>query len=242
MSEDSAIELSPALLALARIPLGRIDLAEVLSQVARIAHDWILAADGCSVRLVEQARADLTAVTTDFVDDLERSQQELAEGPGLSAIAEAQPAGSGSLGGERRWPRFGPRAGRAGVHSALSLPLPAEAPLGAITLYAKAKDAFSVPDGQAAAMFADSASVLLHNAQVLDGAGRLAERAHWAVGEGAAVERAVGILMSRRGIAADEALTALRELSQRQNVKLVALAAQIVDEAARRARGRIVAG
>lgn len=30
---------------------------------------------------------------------------------------------SGSLGGEQRWPHFGPRAAQLGVHSALSLPL-----------------------------------------------------------------------------------------------------------------------
>ena len=55
---------------------------------------------------------------------------------------------SGSLGGEQRWPRFGPRAGRLGVHSVLSLPLlTPDGVFGAMNVYAHGKDAF---DEQAA--------------------------------------------------------------------------------------------
>lgn len=45
--------------------------------------------------------------------------------------------------GEKMWPRFGPRVGRLGVHSALSLPLllPGQV-VGAINVYARGKAAF----------------------------------------------------------------------------------------------------
>jgi hypothetical protein len=52
---------------------------------------------------------------------------------------------SGSLGGEQRWPRFGRRVGRLGVHSLLSLPL-----------------------------FATPAAIAVQNAQILQQATRLA--------------------------------------------------------------------
>ena len=55
------------------------------------------------------------------------------------AVAEGRTFTSGNLGGEPQWPRFGPRIGRLGVHSALSLPLllPNRV-VGALNVYAHA--------------------------------------------------------------------------------------------------------
>lgn len=50
-------------------------------------------------------------------------QHRLGQGPCLSAVASARTQVSAWLGKDDRWPCFGPRAGRLGVHSALSLPL-----------------------------------------------------------------------------------------------------------------------
>jgi hypothetical protein len=236
--EESMIDLSAARLALTDIPLGSAALVTVLTGVARLAAGSIPEAVGASICLVEVGRAAVIAVSAEFVQDLERWQQELGEGPAATALLEGASAGSGSLGGERRWPRFGPRAGRAGIHSALSLPLGAELPLGAITLYSKTKSAFGAATTRAAESFAEAAAVVVRNAHMLDRAGRLVTTAQWAVNEGAIVQRAVGILMSRRGVDAEDALKILRELSQRQNVKLVELAAEIVNEAVNRVRGR----
>jgi hypothetical protein len=44
----------------------------------------------------------------------------LEEGPCITAALQGRTVRSGSLGGEKMWPRFGPRVGRLGVHSALS--------------------------------------------------------------------------------------------------------------------------
>ncbi len=243
MSLQGANDLSPALMKLVQIPLGQVDLASVLHSIAHVLHESITGVDGACIRFVEADRADVVAGTEKFATELERLQDELGEGPSLSAAAGAQPVMSGSLGGEPRWSRFGPRAGRAGLHSVLALPLRVEPPLGAVTLYAKAKNAFTDPVAQRAQLVTAAASAVIANAQQLAAANRLAASAHWAMTEGAVVERAVGILMSRRGSGPDEALTALRDLSQRQNVKLAELATSMVDEAARRARDRsIIAG
>jgi len=244
LSLQSANDLSPALMKLVQIPLGQADLASVLHSIAHVLHGSITGVDGACIRFVEADRADVVAGTEKFATELERLQDELGEGPSLSAAAGAQPVMSGSLGGEPRWSRFGPRAGRVGLHSVLALPLRVEPPLGAVTLYAKAKNAFTDPvAAQRAQLVTAAASAVIVNAQQLAAANRLAASAHWAMTEGAVVERAVGILMSRRGSGPDEALTALRDLSQRQNVKLAELATSIVDEAARRARDRsIIAG
>jgi len=238
MSLRRTTELSPALMKLVQIPLGDADMLSVLHSVADVLHESVTGADGACIRLVESERADLVAGTEQFTAELEQLQDELGEGPTLSAAAQAQPVTSGSLGGEPRWSRFGPQAGRAGLHSVLALPLRAELPLGTVTFYAEAKDAFPDSAAQRARLVTAAASAVIANAQRLATANRLAASAQWAMTEGVVVERAVGILMSRRGVGADEAVMSLRGLSQRQNVRLTELAATIVDEAARRARDR----
>lgn len=244
MSLQGANDLSPALMKLVQIPLGQADIVSVLHSIAHVLHESITGVDGASIRFVEADRADVVAGTEEFAIELERLQDELGEGPSLSAVAGAQPVLSGSLGGEPRWSRFGPRAGRAGLHSVLALPLRVvDLPMGAVTVYARAKNAFDDPATQCAWPVTAAASAVIANAQELARANRLAASAQWAMAERAVVERAVGILMSRRGFSPDEAMTSLHGISQRQNVKLAELATRIVDEATRRARDRsIIAG
>lgn len=242
MSLQGANDLSPALMKLVQIPLGQADIVSVLHSIAHVLHESITGVDGASIRVVEADRADVVAGTEEFAIELERLQDELGEGPSLSAVAGAQPVMSGSLGGEPRWSRFGPRAGRAGLHSVLALPLRVDLPMGAVTVYARAKNAFDDPTTQGAWPVTAAASAVIANAQELARANRLAASAQWAMTERAVVERAVGILMSRRGFSPDEAMTSLHGISQRQNVKLAELATRIVDEATRRARDRSIAG
>ena len=56
-----------------------------------------------------------------------------------------------------------------------------------------------------------------------------------------ASDRALGIIMSRTGSTAAEALDRLRTLSQHEHRKLVVVAAQIIDEAVRRAQAATAA-
>ena len=146
---------------------------------------------------------------------------------------------SGSLGGERRWPRFGPRAGRLGVHSVLSLPLlTPDGVVGAMNVYAHGKDAFDERAERVGELFAVPAAIAVQNAQVLAATKRLAARLQAAVTSQATIDQAVGILMSRSGNNADQAFDRLRQLSQTENTKLSVVAQSVVDEAVRRVKRR----
>ena len=150
---------------------------------------------------------------------------------------------SGSLGGERRWPRFGPRAGRLAVHSMLSLPLlTPDGVFGAMNVYAHGKDAFDERAARIGELFATPAAIAVQNAQVLAATKRLTTSLQAALNAQATIDQAVGILMSRSGYTADQAHDRLRRLSQTQNIKLVAVAESLVDEAVRRARSRRTGG
>jgi AmiR/NasT family two-component response regulator len=54
----------------------------------------------------------------------------------------------------------------------------------------------------------------------------------------AVIDQAIGIIISRAGITPEEAFDRLRTLSQKEHIKVSAVATSIVDAAGRRARDR----
>jgi GAF domain-containing protein len=138
------------------------------------------------------------------------------------------------------WPRFGPRVGRLGVHSALSLPLvlPPGDTVGAINVYAHGKNAFGEHAAHLGELFATPAAVAVHNAQLLTQAQALAAQLQKALRTRPVIDQAIGLLRGRTGATADEAFARLRQMSQSEHVKLAEVAQRLVDEAVRRARAR----
>jgi len=146
---------------------------------------------------------------------------------------------SGSLGGEKMWPRFGPRVGRLGVHSALSLPLLlSDRVIGAINVYARRKDVFDEHAAELGELFAKPAAVAVHNAQVLAHAMALTIQLQKALSTRPVIDQAIGLIRGRSGRNAEEAFAQLRAISQTEHRKLAEVAQHIVDEAVRRARAR----
>jgi GAF domain-containing protein len=146
---------------------------------------------------------------------------------------------SGSLGADSRWPRFGGTVARLGVHSVVSLPLVTpDGVVGAMNVYARAKNAFDDRAAELGEIFAIPAAIAVQNAQVLAQTQRVATQLKSALETRAVVDRAVGIMMSRSGGTEHEALERLRAMSQHEHQKLALVARQIVDEAVRRAEAR----
>jgi len=171
------------------------------------------------------------------IDEIQYST--LKEGPCITAALERRTVRSGSLGGEKMWPRFGPRVGRLGIHSALSLPLLlSERAVGAINVYSRGKDAFDDRAAELGELFATPAAVAVHNAQILAQAQELTAQLQTALSSRPIIDQAIGILRGRNGGSAEEAFGKLRAISQADHVKLVDVAQHIVDEAVRRARAR----
>ena len=232
-------DLQASLAALSRLSNGRLDLEDLLVQVATFAVRAIPGADGAGLTMLEHDRADTMVASAPFVREIDAVQYGLGEGPCISAAREGSTMRSGSLGGERRWPRFGPRAGRLGVHSVLSLPLlTPDGVFGAMNVYAHGKDAFDEQAARIGELFAVPAAIAVQNAQALAATKRLAAALQASLTDQAIIDQAMGILMSRSGYSADEAFDRLRHLSQTQNTKLAVVARSLVDEAVRRARSR----
>jgi GAF domain-containing protein len=232
-------DLRESLEALSRLASDRLPLEGLLTQVATYAVQAIPGADGAGLTLLEHDRADTIVATAPFVTEIDDIQYGMNQGPCISAAREGQTVLSGSLGADSRWPRFGGRVARLGVHSALSLPLiTPDGVVGAMNVYAHGKNAFDDRAAELGQIFAGPAAIAVQNAHVLAQTRRLANQLQSALEVRGVIDRAVGIVMSRSGSTEHEALERLRSMSQHEHRKLAEVARQIVDEAVARARAR----
>lgn len=231
------LDLQDSLTRLGQLAMGLLTLEDSLTRVAEFAVRAIPGAEGAGLTLLEQNRTDTVVATADFVAEIDEIQYGIGQGPCISAAANRQTMMSGSLGGDQRWPQFGSKVARLGVHSVVSLPLVTEeGVVGAMNVYARPKNAFTDDAGRIGELFAVPAAIAVQNAQVLAQTKRLASQLQAALSTRGVIDRAVGIMMSRTGGTEAEALARLRALSQHQHEKLARVAQTIVDEAVRRAR------
>jgi GAF domain-containing protein len=236
-NSEQALELS--LTALAELLLFQQPLEETLTEVANYATEAIPGADGAGLTLLEKKGPDTSVASADFVRMIDEVQYRIGEGPCLHAVETRATQVTGSLGGEPRWPRFGPQAGRLGVHSVLSLPLLLkDRVVGSLNVYGHAHNAFDGRSVRIGELFARPASVTAANALLLEESRRLAEQLDRAMVSHATIDRAIGIVMSRSGCTAEEAFEHLRESSQSSGTKLADVARLMVERAVARALER----
>ncbi len=236
MPED---DLHLSLDELAGLLTGDRSLERTLVRVAELAVLAIPGAQGAGLTLLERDRAQTVVATEAFVHEVDDVQYGLGEGPCLSAVALGRTFTSGNLGGDPLWPRFGPRVGRLGVHSALSIPLlVGDVVVGALNVYARPRDGFGPEAPRLGEAFAGPAAVSVVNAQALAQAERLVGQLTQALASRAEIDHAIGIVMGRTGGTSEEAFDRLRVQSQARQVKLVIVARELVADARGRARAR----
>jgi GAF domain-containing protein len=242
--EADDVDLQAGLTGVAGIVAGGRSVIDVLREVAEFAVQAIPGVDGAGVTLIESstetAHIQEWAVTADFVHEIDTVQYyRLKEGPCITCMQSRRPAVSGSLGSDNRWPRFGGRVARMGVHSALAMPLVVEDQvIGAINAYAHTREAVAEHTVRLATQFAGPAAVSVCNAQVLSDARDRAEQLQRALVSRKAIDQAIGIVRARTGVSSEEAFDRLVKMSQSENMKLHEVAERLVDEAVRRARAR----
>jgi GAF domain-containing protein len=238
------LDLSAGLTGVTGLVAGARGLSDLLADIAAFAAHAIPRVDGVGIALVQADHPDagvrFCSATADFVDDIDRVQYgQFCEGPCVTSMHTGRVTVSGSLGSDERWPHFGGRVARMGVHSALSLPLTVDGHMiGAINAYARTRDAFGDHAVEMGTRFAGPAAVSVHNARLLADARERTEALQRALGSRAVIDQAIGIIRSRSGGSSDEAFDRLKHLSQVENVKLAVIAEHLVDEAVRRARAR----
>jgi GAF domain-containing protein len=168
--------------------------------------------------------------TNPAIDEVDAIQIRIGEGPCLDAIASGVTFYAEELAADSRWPRFGPVATEGGIRSVLALPLlAADSSLGALNLYAYYPRAFGVIDRARGLILASLAALALSTAQSHSDDERRAANLRAAVATREIIGQAIGILMERERIPADQAFDVLRRASQHLKLKLREVAQTLVD-------------
>lgn len=228
---DDRSDAEPAIrLALSLAEVAR-DLASgssVPDTLARLVVHAVALVDGCQAAGVTVARPgwyQTAAASEDLVEEVDRYQYALGEGPCVDALREHEVFRTGDLAADPRWPDFGSRATDLGINSMLSFRLFSEDDtFGSLNLYSRERDAFPDRAVDIGAAFAAHAGLALSHAQDRDSARNL-ERA---LTSNRTVSMAIGIIMATCRIDEDDAFALLTAASQRLNRKLRTLAADVV--------------
>jgi hypothetical protein len=139
----------------------------ILRLVVDLARSCVHGADGVSVSLFRNGVFSTVAASDQTTIAMDAEQYVTREGPCIDASLRGHCFHAESLDTENRWPSFTPRARVLGIGAILSSPLTAlEAPVGALNIYSRTASGFDVNALEAAAVFAQNASVILSDARV----------------------------------------------------------------------------
>jgi GAF domain-containing protein len=184
------------------------------------------AVDGCTwagITVQRGNRFGTLASTGGPVEEVDRVQYEAKQGPCVDAVVDDDVYFIDDMRAEPRWPVWAPHAVSHGVLSVLSVPLVAsDRTIGGLNLYGSQAGAMSRDSVDDAVEFARSAARLIAVSYEITNL-RTAMSSRRTIGA------AQGILRHRYGVSLDDAQAILVRLSRDNNLKLAALAQEVVD-------------
>ncbi|WP_082533853.1 ANTAR domain-containing protein [Marmoricola sp. Leaf446] len=205
---------------------------DTLEVIVRSAVEALPTFDHIGVSTVEKdGRIVTRASTSALVLELDDLQYSLAEGPCVASMDGDDVVPAPRIAGDERWPHYLPGALALGLRSQLGvrLHLDDHGTIGGLNLYSTTSDDISEEDVAVAAFFATHAALAL-------GTARHVESLNQAVATRQLIGQAIGILMERYVLSEQAAQAFLWRTSSHGNTKVRAVAADLVDDADRRAR------
>jgi transcriptional regulator with GAF, ATPase, and Fis domain len=187
--------------------------------------------DGCeraSLLLRDNDHFSTAASTDDIARRIDQIEIEVGEGPCLDAILEEAYQHDADLAsGSSPWPKFTARIlAETPVRSAIGYRLFLEGhKVGALNLFADEPGALTSRSADQGAVLASFASVSLLALRAREEADSLRQ----GLQSNREIGKAVGLLMAAHRVSADEAFAILKRTSQDLNMKLVHVAAQVVE-------------
>ena len=201
---------------------------DTLAAIVGLAVSTIEGCDFAGIFLVHDGTVTTPVHTDPLVAEADALQHASGEGPCLDAISHGSTFYADDLSDDARWRIFGPRATAIGMRSLLALPLPDDGTLGALNLYASFPRAFGAIDRARGVLLASLAALAFSSAISHEDEERRAANFHAALATREMIGQAQGILMERERITADQAFDLLRRASQHLNLKLRAVAENLI--------------
>ncbi|MFI8890475.1 ANTAR domain-containing protein [Streptomyces paradoxus] len=210
---------------LARTLLKQDSVQQTLDEIAASAVKLVDGCDAAGILAVRKGRAVTLSSCGDMVEESDRLQGELGEGPCFDLARRADEERVFRIVDMTRpqpdWPRYAEAARGLGIGSMTGVLLYThEEDFGALNLYARRPGVFTEDIATAGWLLASHAAVALADARTIDQLEHALETRH-AIGE------AMGMLMERHGMSDEDAFSVLRNISQHHNIKLRDVAQQI---------------
>ncbi|WP_156252448.1 GAF and ANTAR domain-containing protein [Pseudactinotalea terrae] len=184
-----------------------------------------LGADYAGITLIRgRGKLQTVAPTDPVVEELDRLQYELGEGPCHDSAWQGETMAAQDLTNDMRWPRWAPRAVDLGIQSALGTELgnkSGDRRVGALNLFWAQPRVFSSDEIGLAHLITRHAALALSSSLTVEGL-NLALDGRKRIGQ------AQGILMERHGLSEEQAFAVLKRYSQDRNIKLRDLAEHLV--------------
>ncbi|WP_394620016.1 ANTAR domain-containing protein [Lentzea sp. JNUCC 0626] len=228
-------ETTAALNALREAFTGEEPLDQALQRLAETAARAIPDADAVTVSVVADDQHRTAATTDSRLADIDEKQHSAGRGPSVES-AKLLDAVRAEVGQHRElWPEFESAAAELGVRAYLSVPvvLPAvddsEARhVGSLSVYSYIATAFDPFDEGLLRLFTTAVSAAITSAQRWQHSKKQVEQLERALSSRAVIDQAKGVLMAVHSCTADEAFAKLVHNSQRDNVKLRVVAANLL--------------
>lgn len=237
MSQPVPAGVGSALSELAGLLLSTDSFEELLQGVAELSVRAIEPVATCGITLAQDDRVITAASSGALARQLDEQQYEHDTGPCLQSLTSGEVVESVDLAAENRWGPYPTLAMAHGILAILSTPLIVDGkPVGVLNLYARTPQAFRALDRQLAELLAGQAAIAITAALRHYDEVTLSDHLRIALSSRSVIDQAIGIVMAQRRCDPDEAFAILRTISQRRNIKLRDIAAELVNATRRPAQ------
>ena len=190
---------------------------------------------GVTVLSARDKQPETVACTDERALDVDVDQYRANEGPCLESARTRQVVRVRIDDAALRWPEFAANVAGMGVASYLSVPLTTdEDQVGALNLYGFSDHGFSEIDEVLLQVFVAAVEGAIWNARRAEQWRTEVAGLQEAMKTRASIEQAKGMLMVLHGISAERAFEVLVEQSQSRNVRVTAIAAEVVETLTKR--------
>ena len=186
---------------------------------------------GSGVSLAREDRLEFHTAYGDAVAAVERAQEELQQGPCVTAFLSGRVVAVDDLPHEqRRWPQYCQMAAAVDITAVASIPMKLDDQIvGVLDLYGRGHREWAEDDLTAAMVMANMATVFLINASHHRKQVELNEQLHRALESRINIEQAKGALSARHDITPDEGFQRLRSYARNHNLTVRDVAEAIVE-------------
>jgi len=214
--------------------LGRMSFADhslesVLQKVTDLAARVLPGEPATSVTIVDGGRATTVAASHPLARQLDQVQYAQGSGPCLQAATTGVLVELLDTATETRWAPFPRVVAQRDCTGVMSFPLPPQELIsGGLNVYARTSQPLDERTREVAARFAAYAVVPVSNMYLYESAVERAEHLRTALDSRAVIDQAKGILMERYKLSADQAFSALAQVSMEANTKVRDIAERFV--------------